>query len=214
MLEIPAELSDNALLLEKANFQVTKEADVELALAWVVEAENRIAAVTGVISPIRKSIRDLEERARNITRPLKTVADTLRNRVAKFWDDRQAKLDAEEKAKRDAEAEEEKKRLDQAMKVAVATGDEKAMTEVANREKNLEKLKQPVEVSQTVRTRGFTGSQAKFWDWKVIDESKVPKDFWILDEKKLNRIAKGYGKTKELVPGIEFSERSRVVLKS
>lgn len=75
---------------------------------------------------------------------------------------------------------------------------EKAEVEAENMEAITQR--QP-KIPEPQKIRGI--STRKIWSWRLIDILEVPKSCLILDEKKLNQIARTYdGKTQ--IPGIEF----------
>lgn len=215
-LEMPAELTQTAALLKWGSFEVAREADVELAGAALVEIEGRLKAIkakqTELFGPLKKAIREFEARTRDdLTNPLQIVADTLRRRIGSFWSKRRAELEAEARRKHEAQLAEEKRKREEAMKLAVITGSDEALAAADQRRKNVARLeaKQP-EVSQTV---GHT-AEMRIWCWRLVDPKKVPAKYLIIDEKALNKLAKGYNKQPVEIPGVEFYQESRVTLKA
>lgn len=217
-LSLPPELANLGPFQHWATFNVTTEAEVELAGGGIKEIEDQLKAIkkkqTELFGPLKNAIRDFEARVREVTNPLQILSRTLRSRVTAFWDEREARLKAEAEKQRERLLEDEKAKLSEAESLAMVTGDEAAMKEADQRARNLERLeKTPVKVSQTVRSSAFTMAQSKAWKWKLVDRSKVPAEFWILDEKKLNALARSRKTDSIDVPGIEFYQETRTVIK-
>lgn len=217
-LELPAELTHTQDLMRWASFEVSTEAHLELAGQAVKEIDGRLKAIkakqTEIFGPLKKAIREFEVRVRDVTAPLETVSRTLRDRIQKFWDARQRKLEEDALAERARRMEEEQKKRDAAATLAVVTGDDDAAEEAVRRDANVRRMEEtPVDVRQTVRTSTFTMAQAKVWTWKVVDIAKVPREYLVIDEKRLNAIAKRFGDERVDVPGVEFTLTSRAVLR-
>jgi hypothetical protein len=217
-LQLPAELSNIQPFQHWGSFIVKSEADVELAGGAIKEIEGQLKAIkakqTELFGPLKKAIRDFEEKVREVTGPLTILSKTLRGRVTFFWNEREAKLKAEAEAKRKADLAEEKRKQKAAEALAMTTGDETALKEVEQRTRNVAKLETtPVKVSQTVKTSSFTLAQSKVGRWRVIDEKLIPDEFWILDEKALNKLAKGRKPESVDIPGIEFYEEKHTNLR-
>ena len=218
-LQLPEELTNIAPFQHWATFPVKTDGDVELAGGAIKEIADQLKKVkakqTELFGPLKKAIKDFEEKVREVTSPLDILSRTLRGRVTAFWDEREATLRAEAKKQREADLAAETAKQEAAQALAMTTGDEKALKEADQRSRNIEKLEtKPLDVSQTVRSSAFTMAQSKAWKWKLVNPKLVPKDFWILDEKALNKIARSQKKDQPFdVPGIEFYQESRTVIK-
>jgi len=68
---------------------------------------------------------------------------------------------------------------------------------------DLTPVERPEEAPRTVRTEFGTTSQRQNWKWEVIDFSRVPDDYKVIDSTMLNSIAKKHHDQKP-VPGIRF----------
>ena len=217
-LQIPVELSDTRSLMSWGSFEIKHQADVEIASTALKEVEGRLKAIKAkqveLFGPLKKAIRDLELKVKDITNPLEIISGALRDRIGKFWDARQKQLEAEARAKREADLAEERRKAAEAMTLAMSFGSEAAMKEVEQRDRNVAKLEtKEVVVSQTVRTSEITIAQMRVWCWKIVDEKLIPREYLIVDEKKLNAVAKKSSEMAVEIPGIEFYQESRVVLK-
>lgn len=221
-LSLPEDLKNIKPLMTWADFPVKNETDQECAVAAMVEIKGRIKAIEEkqkeLFGPLKTAIRDFEVRVRDdLLNPLKIIRDTLNGRVITFWDAREARLQQEAREAREKQLAEERAAAERAEALAMTTGNVEAMSEMIIRAKNVERLEsKPVEVSQTVKTTGGTLAQVKIWAWKIVDESKVPGEFWMIDEKKLNACARRMGAAggpETDIPGVEFFQKTRTSLR-
>jgi hypothetical protein len=221
LLALPAELQENRGLLRWADFQVKTVTDQELAVGGMAEIKGRIKAIEHcedqLFGPIKDHIKNFETWVReHHLKPLKITLDSLNVRVISFWNARQAKLEAEARAAREKKLAEERELARKASELAATTGNEEAINEMVQRNQNVEKLEAaPVEVSQTVRTTAGTLSQTRNWTWRVLDEAIVPRQYFVLDAKKLNAEARvrAKGEPATAIPGIEFYQETRTSLR-
>lgn len=217
VMALPPEVKDIKSFYRLETLQVTTDAEVELAGQALKEVKHRLKLVEEkrkeVVGPIKQGIAAFEAMCREVTNPLKEIDRALRAKVERFWQNRQRKLEEEAKKEREAKLEEERRRQAEAIETAMETGSETAMKEAEQREKNAARLEaKPIEVKQTFRSSTFTLAQAKRFTWTVTDLAKVPREYLVLDEKRLNSIAKRYKTEKVEIPGIEFRETSTSVL--
>lgn len=218
-LQLPPELSDIQLFHSWEATPVTCEADVETAGEYIDTIGKHLKAVKlkqdELFGPLKRAIRDFEVKVKDsVTDPLKKIELSLRGKVQVYWNAEQQRKDAEEKQRREEAAAKLKAEAEQNMETAMETGSSVAAETAARQIRLVEKLETaPVDVKQTVRTSTFTMAQNKIWTWKVTNESLVPRGWLILDEKKLNAVAKTFEKAPLEVPGIEFYQESRVSMR-
>lgn len=218
VMALPPEVRDIKSFYRLEALQVRNDAEAELAGQALKEVKQRIKVVEDkrkeVVGPIKQGIAAFEALCREVTGPLREIDRALRAKVEHFWQARQKQLEEEARKKREAELEEERRRQAEAIDTAMETGSTAAMKEAEQREKNVARLEaKPVQVKQTLRSSTFTMAQAKRVVWKVSDLAKVPREYLVVDEKKLNSIAKRYKQERVEIPGIEFSEVSKSVLR-
>lgn len=212
-LSLPPELTEIRSFYQWETFAIQTDADLEAVAMARKEIANRIKVVEAkrkeVTGPIKQGIRAFELMCNSVTDPLEEIARILKSKTDSFLDARRARIEAEAKAKRDAELAEQKAKADEALKTAVTTGSTVAMEEAAQRQKNVERIESNTErASQTLRTSGVTMADRLVWRWKVTDLDKVPRNYFILDEKTLNSLAKGYKANPVAIEGIIFYQES------
>ncbi len=225
-LQIAEDLTNITHIMKWAQFPVKTESDTELAVGAMAEVKTRTTHLYDemdrrwgnekrALRKLLKMITDYEKGVEEaVVKPITIVSKTLKTRIEQFWVGRQAKLEAEAKAAHERAKTEEAEKLKRATELATTTGNTDAITEMMQRERNVEKMdKKEVKVSQTIRTGGATLAQTKVWKWRVIDPQAIPGSFMIIDEKQINGIARGYSKRPEKIPGIEFYQEVRSSLK-
>lgn len=218
-LEIDRQLLDMRLFHQWAGMEITNAEGMQICgerLGLIAAHRKKIEAQRdSVLKPLKQATRKFEELVREALRPLNTIDELLRNRLASYMDAQQRKLEEEARAKREAEIAAEKAKQAQAVKLAIATGSEAATEEANQRAENLARLaEKPVEVRQTLKLDNATVAQTLVWEWSVVDLAQVPKEFFILDEKKLNGIAKAFSKSPQEIPGIKFEQKTRLSVAS
>lgn len=218
-LEIDKQLLDLRAFHNWAGFEIKTQNDATICgerLAVIATHRKQIELQRDkVLKPLKQAVRAFEDMVREALRPLNHIDELLRHRLASFMDAQHKQLEAEAAAKRAAELAAEKSKAREAMALAIETGSAVATEEVEQRTKNVARLEdRPIEVRQTIRLEGATVSQMRVWEWSVADEAKIPREFFILDEKKLNAIAKSYSKNPVEVPGITFEQKTRLSVAS
>ena len=87
-----------------------------------------------------------------------------------------------------------------------------AVKETEIRERNITQMTTtPVEVRQSVKAGVATMAEVKEWKWKVVDETKIPREYLLVDEIKINKLArsKDVDKPTLKIDGVEFYQTSR-----
>lgn len=125
------------------------------------------------------------------------------------WDDEQEKIRLKKQqklqAEEDAKAERERKRLEKkAAKVKTPEYVEALLDEADS----IVAVEIPLEGKN--KTKGE--STSKVWKYRVINKEKVPKEWWILNDKGLTAFAKST-KGNVAVPGIQFYSVSSLAIK-
>ena len=214
-LEIDRDLLDINTFHQWAGMEVNSEAAAEMCgerLGIIAARRKQIDEKRDtVLKPLKQATRAFEALVREALAPINAIDQLLRGRLSGFMDLRQRALEEAAQQKRLEEVAQEQKKQEEAASIALETGSEAAAQEAEQRAKNLERIAQkPIAVSQTMRLEGVTVAQTMVWEWTVTDENKVPKEYFVLDEKKLNAIAKGYTKEPKDIPGIEFKKVTRL----
>jgi hypothetical protein len=75
--------------------------------------------------------------------------------------------------------------------------------------------------NQSVRTTLGTSFSTKRWTWKIADETKIPREYLIIDEKKINAMMRAHQKTVKgvssmdlKIDGIEFFQQEDIAVRT
>lgn len=220
MKEIPQELTAVKQFFEFENYQIQGDADLERLAIVGREITVRIKEVDdfrlSVTRPMKEGISIFESRCKAITDPLKDLKDKLVKKVTDHWESQRAIKLAEAEKKRKEDLELERQALLAAQQKAMMsdnTQDEtQAVKETEIRERNITQMTTtPVEVRQSVKAGVATMAEVKEWKWKVVDETKIPREYLLVDEIKINKLArsKDVDKPTLKIDGVEFYQTSR-----
>ncbi len=215
-VKIPAELSRIDDMTAFLQYEIKEESDLERLAIVGQKAASRIkeldALRLSMTGPIKEGIKKIESEFHRLTDPLKELKNVLNLKVSTYWDaQHKIKEEAARKA-RDAQLAEEKLLASQAAEKALATGSELAELEYETRQKVISKMEeQPIEVKQTVRAYGATMAQTRVWKFRIIDETKVPRHFLMINDDAIKAALKANkGREETLkVDGVEFYQESR-----
>ena len=164
-----------------------------------------------VLKPIKDGIREFENMAKQALEPLQKIDRSIRLSLNGYLTAQRERIRKEAEGKRKKEIEEARTKAREHLKVAKDTGSTTAFDAAKQFQKNMERLKDaPLDTSQTTRLSTGTIGERTVWNYKIIDESKIPDEYWIIDEKKLTQIKRGYRKNPVQIPGVEFFEESNV----
>lgn len=215
--KLPEKLQQIGDLLPWEQFEVKNDETAETAGAALSEIKKRRKEIDdyrlGITAPIKKGIRALEEHCKRFTDPLDNLDKMLRGKIASYWNLVQAQKDAEAKKAREAEIERQKLLLKEANKEAFTTGSEDAIAATQTLSRDIEKLQSaPQNTKQTIRTGQFTIGHSEVWEWTITNLDEIPRAFLIVDEKRLNAIAKTYGTNPVMVKGVEFKKTAKVIV--
>lgn len=200
------------------SIEIKTQADCENAALGLKEIATRLKQAAAwhkeVVGPIKAGIKAFEQRLHQVTDPLESIQASVKRKLEMFWDSQRVLKEAEEAKKRAAEIEAAKQIAHENLELAAATGSATAIEAAQNFSKRAEMLKEaPLDLSQTIRTTGATVAQSTVWQWSVVDETQIPRQYFKLDESALNQAAKSYGKTPVTIPGIEFKQVSRAIVR-
>lgn len=196
------------------NLEIRTEADQVAATEGLAAIADRLKEIKrfrlSVVGPIKQGVRAFEERCREVTEPLERIDRGLRRKIGVFWDARQREEEEKARAEREAAAKEARRKALEAAEAALETGSETAAKTAENFERQAERFEErPAKVRQTIRTSDRTLAQVIEWKWKVLDIGKVPREYLVIDEKKLNALCRGAKAQPADIPGVEFFTQSR-----
>lgn len=203
------EYSDKALQLHERvkNLTITGQADYESAAA--------------VLRSVKDMAKSLEEARKRITTPLdnakKAVMDLFRpptlvleiaekkikeTMIAYTNEQERIRFEREEKLRKQAENEETKKRaaLEEKARKAREAGNEEKADQLEQKAAEVH-VQAPVLASTVQKVDGISMKQN--WKARVIDANKVPREYLVVDEQKLNQMAKAT-KGSLSIAGVEF----------
>ena len=192
---------------EKAPFDVASKATQEWFLAHLEPLDLAAKSIEGqLLTPwTRQKVLEEQARARQEAERLRLEAEAERKRLADEADRLKALADAAvTAAPRDDMA-----ALDAAIVVSEAADQAAAAASApiaAERDAERAAARATGPATDLGRTRGSHGGVATVqtkWTFEVVDESQIPRDYWILDEAALRRIASTQ-KEKAAVPGVRF----------
>lgn len=168
--------------------------------------------IDDLMDPIIKRDNDMHkadlEQKRALKAPILTAEDIVKPQVASYRRKLEdARWEAEEKARRAIEAKkkEEEELLKKALKAEEKGEVEEAEDLLEEAVAKVEEAPQEVtdlkSVPKAPDPKGTT--LRKVWKYRITDPEKVPREFMILDEKKIGFFARTYKGSKE-IPGIEI----------
>lgn len=129
--------------------------------------------------------------------------------------ERKAQEEADKKARKAEEARQKvenaknataKKKAEEAAKKA----EEAAQKAEAEKEAIANKVVEVEESPKNVRTEGGLMSTKKVWKFEVTDEAKVPKEFWVIDQKKINEAVKNGERE---LPGVRIFQDTQISIR-
>jgi len=122
------------------------------------------------VKPLQDHVKTINDLFKVITSPLKEVEAILKDKLLGWVRIEQARKAQEEKEKR----------------------------EITSSFLETDTSNVPVTVNEKPKVTIDSGLGKSFtkkvWKWKVADESKIPKEYWILDEKKINGLLRAHSK--------------------
>lgn len=130
--------------------------------------------------------------------PLLDAEAIYKTNISKWVQEQERiRLEAQRKADEEARKREEEARLALAIE-AEQNGASKETTE--------EILNMPIQMVAPTVAPTFNQAEGvstrKYWKWRLVDESRIPRNFLMVDEKKINAIVRSMG-PKAGIPGIE-----------
>lgn len=213
--QIPTDISNIRQFYEYENITITNRDEFETASAYFLQTKAHLKLVEEerkkIVDPINKALKATNDLFKRISDPLNKIKDQLNSKMKVFADGERKKLEEQKRI----ELEEQKKKFEEDAKKAkmeaIELGSQTAL-EVANTfQKRANEIDtENVEVKQTVRLGAIgTMAERRTWQFKVIDVNLIPREYLIVDEKKINAIKKEFGEKGLSIPGIElFQETS------
>jgi len=196
-------IQENATSLQQKiqAIEVTDESSSKLASTWLGFLAQGIKKLedkrTFFKKPILEAGRNIDNEFRTMIEPLEKLSRLLKDKVLSYNRLLQAQI-------------EERK------KTVTETAKELGLPVPEESEMELQTAK-----PATVKTTLGTTFSTKRWAWKVIDETKIPREYFMLDEKKISGLMRAHQKnihgvkTMELkIDGIEFYQEEDISVRT
>ncbi len=211
LTKLSPELEGSILTIEKMIFVVR---DVESREA-IVAATRKAKSIKAQVIELFREAKDYANKAHKKICSLEQlgtdrcdVIEREGKRAVTTWDDQQKVIREKERARKqaieDAKTRKEQERLiKQAEKIKTPERSEALLEEAAS-------LAAPVvQVAEPEKNKGEVTK--KNWKYRVKDINKVPKEWWILDDKSLSAFAKSTKGNKK-IEGIEIYSESSLAI--
>lgn len=117
------------------------------------------------VKPLNDHIKTINDEFKKLTIPLKEAEDVLKEKLLSYVRVVQAKQRKEQEAKQE-----------------ITKGFLDSPTAI---------VEKPKVTIDSGLGKSYT---KKVWRWKVLDEAKIPRSYWLLDEKKINGLVKAHAK--------------------
>ena len=214
--KLPAELLATSDIEEMKKLEVVDEASVSVANQYILDLGKREKSVRAgmefFLRPFKDALESREKPMKALLRAIDDAKSTLRLKQSKWLNEEKRRKDEEARKERERLAAEQREKARRALELAAKTNSESVMNIAVaqeNRAKAVETA--PIVTKQTVASEAGKVFTRTVWNWTVIDESKIPIEYFILDEKKLNAIARAYGSKKVDIPGVQFVDSVEAV---
>ena len=166
--------------------------------------------IKDLLDPMVKTAYDaykkISDRRKEVESPLDEAERHLKNQMAKYIDEKEReRWEAERKAREEADAK---------MREAEKASDEGRHTEadIALQEAaQMESAPKPAIAAPTV----VGAHSTKRWIYEILDPDQVPREFLIVDEKKISAIARGTKNTEtpKAIPGVKFELKTGIAVR-
>ena len=139
--------------------------------------------------------------------PLESAERTIKGKMSNYYLEQERKRQ-EEQAKRDEQARREEQKRKQELDEQAKKWEEKGKHEKAEERRALKEdvmIDAPIVAPQVEEVEGV--SMREMWDFAIIDETQIPREYLIPDEKAIRQVVKAM-KAKTNIPGVKvFSKK-------
>jgi len=213
-LIIPSELKELSLCSRAFSYTIENEQDVIGASHLLSEFAEKKKLFENLremfIRPIKRVMAKKEEEIREAARPFEEADQELRKRIAKYMDRSRAEKIRLAEIEKQKQIESQKEKIEELTKVELITGEKSILAPLVQANISALENMDINDMRQSVRTPQGMVSQSLVWKWEVQDSSLIPRDFFIVDEKKIETNCKSGQRD---VPGIRYWQESRVSVK-
>lgn len=188
---------------EARELEITDDASDLVAktlLGQVTTARKRIEALKKRwLDPLNQQVKLIRGDFDAMAAPATEAEQILRSKVAVYYREKQeAARREEERLRKLAE-----RRNEKAVLRAVARGEELPPPVIP-----MPSIAAPAKTTRTAT--GSAVTMRKVWKWRVLDEAQIPREYFTLDEKKLNAVVKAGLRE---IPGVEVYETEEVTVR-
>lgn len=212
--QIPADIANIRQFYEFENINITNRDEFETASAYFLQTKGHLKLVEServkITGPINQALKATNDLFKRISDPLNKIKDQLNSKMQVFADGERKKLEEQKRIELEAKKKQFEEEAKKAKLEAIELGSETAL-QVASNFQNLANQidTENVEVKQTVRLGAIgTMAERRTWQFKVTDVNLIPREYLIVDEKKINLIKKEFGEKGQTIAGIEFYQET------
>ena len=214
---IPHNVSGASEVVSWATFEITTDLDAQCAterLQVIKHKQKQMDAFREeFIRPQKRILADFEAKCRDAMRPFVEVETLLRKKLGAFMDRERARKHQEAEALRLKELEAAKLREQAMQEKILLEGNSDIPIEATQAHiRTLETL-DVTTLRQSVQTTSDNVAESIHWVWEIEDINKIPREYFCIDEKKINEIAKKYSKEPLQIPGLVFTQKARVIVR-
>lgn len=210
------QLAEEATNLElyAQSLQVVDEASDAKAKELLVKCARTMKALEAKrdadVRPLNDHVKRLNAKYKPFTEPLLRVKHLVNDKVSAYHR-------VIEEQMREQAAAAARKAAEEAAKVAAEQAQAKGLDEAAaaalmqQESDRAAEQAQAIERAKTTEVDGGAVSVKRPWTWEVVDEPAIPREYWILDTKKLNAVVKAGMRE---IPGVRIFQDYQVATKA
>lgn len=200
-------------IVKEANALAIKSAkDEELAYDGLQKIKKVLKTIEikrkEITQPLNASLKAANNLFKTLSSPFNEADTTVRQKIMAFREEeeRKAREEEEQLRKKEEEARRQARLSQHEAKKSETEQDEEEWEESAEEwEKEAEKVEE-----QRLSTRPMTSKETstfRRWTWKIVDETKIPDEYWRLDSAAINTAVRD---GERCIPGIEIYQEEKV----
>lgn len=206
-LEVTVQQDQQSLTSQIEGIVIANEGDLTRAAEWLTQVKARIKKLEEkrnlYVRPLNDQVKVINADFKALSIPYLTIETSLKGKIGAYMDEQRRRIEEEERKERERRAAEARKLAEEEN-----ISRQKAAAEIRKQEEEKVKLQPPapkaVTAVKTETSKVVTKTVVKF---EVVDPSKVPDDFKIVDER-LVRQAVNSGARR--IAGVRIWEESQV----
>lgn len=213
--------------IEQPDNSAEQKAQQALSHAESIEITDPVSyeAATYELKALKAKYREIEEQRKSLKKPIDEAARRIQGffkppldflsqaegvikRKITTWNQEQERLRREEQRKVDEAARKERERLEARARKAEEKGQADKAEQLSQQAETVTPALVP---SETPKAQGI--STRKVWKFRVVDASKVPDKYKVIDEKKIAGVVRSLGADAE-IPGVEVYPEEVIAARS